>query len=297
MTLLQLNYFLAVYQYRNMTKAAEASYISQPSISNAIRDLETELGTPLFWRNKGLEPTAAGEKLAALAAPLVKQFERIPEEVRRYLCQLPARVKLGIETVIGDFFDDRFLDLLEDASSLLERVNYCGIDYLERCVSDGTMDFALITSVGELEDPRFHIHSIYHGGISLYVHREDPLAARSALRPREMAGIPIAGFADLAMPQEEYRQLLGQMLGGIPPANIVCYSTSLSTIYRIVQKGIAGAILLGGLFTPEGIREVPIETEKGIRISLIWRGDRVLTGEELSFIRRVERLFVFAERE
>lgn len=292
MTLSQLNYFLAVYQHRNMTKAAEACYVSQPSVSNAIRDLEAELHTLLFWRNKGLEPTAAGEKLASLAAPLLKQFEALPEKLHNYLHQVPSCIKLGIETVVGEFFDDRFIDICQKNPSFIEKVNYCGADFLQRCIQDETMDFALITSVDPFENPRFYVHTVYCGSVCLYTHKDNPLAACALVRPEQLADIPLVGFSEYALSQEEYQELLVQMLGNLYPRNIVCYSTNLSTVFRIIQKKIASAILLEGLFTSASdIQAVPIASEKKIYFSLIWKTGRVLTGEEVLFIKTVEKLF------
>lgn len=295
MTLAQLNYFLAVYQHRNMTKAAEACYVSQPSVSNAIRDLEAELHTLLFWRNKGLEPTTAGEKLASLAAPLLKQFESLPEKLHNYLHQVPPCIKLGIETVVGEFFDDRFIDLCQKNPSFIEKVDFCDADYLQRCVHDETMDFALITSVGPFENPRFYVHNVYCGSICLYTHKDNPLAGCVLVSSEQLTDIPLVGFSEHALSQEEYQKLLVQMLGNLFPYNIVCYSTNLSTVFRIIQKKIASAILLEGLFTnASDVWAVPIASEKKIYFSLIWKIGRVLTGEDVLFIKTVEGLFALS---
>ena len=73
MTILQLQYFQAVYEYRNMTRAANALYVSQPSVSTAIQELEDEFSVKLFLRTKPLQPTQAGQRppTALLRAPTV----------------------------------------------------------------------------------------------------------------------------------------------------------------------------------------------------------------------------------
>ena len=58
MDIRELRYFAAVYRERNLTVAARACFVSQPSISTAITHLEAELGTTLFIRHKkGVAPT------------------------------------------------------------------------------------------------------------------------------------------------------------------------------------------------------------------------------------------------
>ncbi len=60
-----IEYFLAVVEYRNFTKAAQSLYISQQSLSENIRRLEEEIGTPLLYRCRSLSLTPAGEFLVS----------------------------------------------------------------------------------------------------------------------------------------------------------------------------------------------------------------------------------------
>ena len=62
MDIRELRYFAAVYRERNLTEAAKRCFISQPSISAAITNLEAELGTTLFIRHKkGVAPTRSAD--------------------------------------------------------------------------------------------------------------------------------------------------------------------------------------------------------------------------------------------
>ena len=66
MDIRELRYFAAVFRERNLTAAARRCFISQPSISAAITNLEAELGTALFIRHKkGVAPTEAAEQFHA----------------------------------------------------------------------------------------------------------------------------------------------------------------------------------------------------------------------------------------
>ena len=69
MDIRELRYFAAVFRERNLTAAAKRCFISQPSISAAITNLEAELGAALFIRHKkGMAPTEAAEQFHAVAA-------------------------------------------------------------------------------------------------------------------------------------------------------------------------------------------------------------------------------------
>ena len=80
MTLIQLEYFCEVYKCHNFSKAADAMNISQPSISIAISNLETELGVPLFRRSKRqILPTEEGDMLYGMAISLLHMAFDITE--------------------------------------------------------------------------------------------------------------------------------------------------------------------------------------------------------------------------
>lgn len=72
MDIRELRYFAAVFRERNLTAAARRCFISQPSISAAITNLEAELGTTLFIRHKkGMAPTASAEQFHSVARRII----------------------------------------------------------------------------------------------------------------------------------------------------------------------------------------------------------------------------------
>jgi len=76
MDLRRLRLFLAVVDEGGMTRAAEAAHVSQPSVSQAVRELEAELGTPLFHRvGRRVVLTAAGEALVEPARQVLRDVE------------------------------------------------------------------------------------------------------------------------------------------------------------------------------------------------------------------------------
>ncbi|WP_407184304.1 LysR family transcriptional regulator [Bradyrhizobium centrosematis] len=76
MDIRELRYFAAVYRECNLTAAARACFVSQPSISIAITNLEAELGTTLFIRHKkGVAPTASAEQFHALARRIIDEAD------------------------------------------------------------------------------------------------------------------------------------------------------------------------------------------------------------------------------
>src|SRR5438132_8644786 len=76
MDIRELRYFAAVFSERNLTAAARRCFISQPSISAAITNLEAELGTTLFIRHKkGMAPTASAEQFHSVARRIIDEAD------------------------------------------------------------------------------------------------------------------------------------------------------------------------------------------------------------------------------
>ena len=74
MTLTQLRYVIALADTHSMNKAARALFISQPSLSQAVRELEEEIGVTLFDRNnRGVRTTPEGEEFLGYARQVVEQ--------------------------------------------------------------------------------------------------------------------------------------------------------------------------------------------------------------------------------
>lgn len=80
----QVKYFLAIARTGNFSRAAEQVYITQPALSQQIRKLEDELGTPLFERHQhGASLTPAGVAFYGYALSVTEQTERIKARLNR----------------------------------------------------------------------------------------------------------------------------------------------------------------------------------------------------------------------
>jgi len=93
----QLQYFIAVSEHMNFSKAAERLHISQPSLSNAIKKLEHEIGSPLLDRNtRNLQLTEAGEVLFERAKVIVKNMEVLKIEMDEVVVHGTSEITIGV---------------------------------------------------------------------------------------------------------------------------------------------------------------------------------------------------------
>lgn len=97
MDLRQLRYFVAIYEHRNLSRAAAASNVAQSALSLHMSNLEADLGTPLFIRlPRGMTPTAAGERLYSHAKTILRAFETAESDLRQAAGRIAGDVAVGM---------------------------------------------------------------------------------------------------------------------------------------------------------------------------------------------------------
>jgi len=104
MTLNELRYVVAVARERHFGRAAEACFISQPTLSVAVKKLEDELGVSLFERRKGeVSVTPIGEQVVAQAQRVLEEASGIQQIARQGQDQLDGTLRLGAIYTIGPY--------------------------------------------------------------------------------------------------------------------------------------------------------------------------------------------------
>ncbi|MFH1215908.1 MAG: selenium metabolism-associated LysR family transcriptional regulator [Pseudomonadota bacterium] len=100
----QLRIFVSVYRNRSFSKASEQLYISQPTISEHIKNLERSLGCLLFDRlGRKIEPTSEADLIFPKALQLIEDLEKINEIVAKSVDRVKGKLVLGASTIPGNY--------------------------------------------------------------------------------------------------------------------------------------------------------------------------------------------------
>ena len=96
MTVQQLKYILKVAEVGSITEAAKLLFISQPSLSNSIKETEKEAGITIFLRSRiGITLTKDGAEFLGYARQVIQQMELLED---RYVTNLPGKVTFGVSS-------------------------------------------------------------------------------------------------------------------------------------------------------------------------------------------------------
>jgi DNA-binding transcriptional LysR family regulator len=111
MTLQQLRYAITIADCNSMNKAAQALFISQPSLSASIKDLENEIGITIYKRtNRGITITPEGDEFLGYARQVAEQYELINQ---RYVDKKSVKKKFSVSTQHYSFAVKAFVEMVK----------------------------------------------------------------------------------------------------------------------------------------------------------------------------------------
>jgi LysR family transcriptional regulator, hydrogen peroxide-inducible genes activator len=202
----QVRYFLAVAQHLNFSRAAKECNVTQPSLSRAVQQLETELGGPLFHReHRSTHLTDLGQMVRPYletiysASTKAKKLSRELKELKR------VPLKLGIMSTISPAEIVELIAALKTQYGGLElRLCDANAGDLRRRLLEGDLEVAVYALPGEEIDDRTHIFPLFNEQMVIAVHQGHRLANQGCYPVRELDGenyihrmnCEFAGYAD-----------------------------------------------------------------------------------------------------
>ena len=202
MTLQQIKYALAIADIGSMNKAAEQLFISQPSLSSSIKELEKEIGINIFLRTgKGVTPTSEGEDFLIYARQVYQQYDIL---LQKYSEHKGLKRKFGVssqhysfavkafvetvkkyDTLNFEFAmrETRTADVITDVGSLRSEIGILYMDnfnrkVIEKMLADNDVDFIPLINC------RAYV----------YMWKEHPLAKESSVSLEQLKDYPCLSF-------------------------------------------------------------------------------------------------------
>ena len=186
MTLTELKYIVAVARERHFGRAAEACFVSQPTLSVAIKKLEEELGTQIFERRTNeVTTTPAGERIVSQAQRVLDEAGRIKEIARQGKDPLAGPLRLGVIYTIGPYLLPSLVrQLLKDAPQmpLLLTENFT-VKLLE-LLKNGEIDVAIMAL--PLPETGLLLQAVYDEPFIIAVPRLHPWAKRKSIPSEDL---------------------------------------------------------------------------------------------------------------
>lgn len=240
MELRHLRYFLAVAENCHFRNAAEELLVSQPTLSQQIKDLEAELGSALFERvGRRVRLTQAGETYREYARRALNVLEEGQAVLHEYDELLRGSLTVGVVQTVNAYLTPPVVaKFVADVPNVFLSVKEHSADEIEEGVLAGTLDLGISfePSVGR----EFDAQPLFNEEFVLVVDANHPLAARKRVRIEDLRDVPLAllnrAYCTRRMIEDVFRQ-----------ANVSCRVAvelnSVSGLVGVTESGGPATIL------------------------------------------------------
>ena len=292
-TLQQLHYFIEVAAEGSITGAAELLYVAQPTMSAAMKDLESRVGRTLLVRSaRGVTLTDEGAEFLGYARQVVEQMSLLEQ---RYLGQPPSRRLLGVSAQHYSFVVEAFIrmvrsgdaeqyefslretrtwDIIEDVRTLRSEVGILYRNDFNRKVIDKL-----------LRDSGLAFHPLFVAVPHIFISRQNPLASRERVTLDDLADLPRLTFDQGANNSFYFAEEILSTLSSKREIRV----SDRATIFNLLI-GLDGYTISTGIVSddldPE-IVAIPLEVDESIEIGWISHSGIPLTEQAQRYLAEV----------
>ncbi|HVL01373.1 MAG TPA: LysR substrate-binding domain-containing protein [Dongiaceae bacterium] len=276
MTLTELKYIVTLAQERHFRKAAERCFVSQPTLSVAIKKLEDELDVVIFERNRSdVRLTLVGERIVGQARKVLEEAEIVKLLAQEGKGQLNLPLRVGAIFTVGPYLFPHLIRSIKpiapDMPLILEE-NYTSA--LRQKLRNGDLDVIIISL--PFEEPDVEILDLYDEPFEVLVPARHPLAQQEKITRKQL--------------EKERVLLLGeghcfreQVLNACPGIarsgenHSLPQGTSLETLRHMVASGLGLTIVPSSsngqhIYDEDTLVERPFAGKIPYRrISIVWR--------------------------
>lgn len=298
MTLQQLRYLIAIAENGSISSAAHELYVSQSSLSIAVKDIERECGVTIFERSsKGITLTREGNELLGYARQVVEQADLMEARYSRHA--KPVSQHLSIASQHYAFPVEAFIEFVKDYEgegytfTLRETRTSEIIEDVKEFRSD--IGILYMSSFNEavlgklLEDSNLSFTRLFQARPHIFVGEDHPLASRSLVRIEDLEDFPRYSFEQgtnnsFFFAEEPFSEL--------PHSKKVIVSDR-GTLSNLLSHYIGYTVSTGVLSSEmhSGIVSIPLETDEKMVVGYIIHNERQLSELAQKYIETL-KLFI-----
>ncbi|MFD2514600.1 hydrogen peroxide-inducible genes activator [Pontibacter locisalis] len=260
MTLIQLEYLLAVDTYRHFATAAEHCFITQPTLSMQLQKLEDELGVLLFDRSRvPVRPTEIGKEIIAQARVVVSESKKIQDIVQGQKQELSGELRIGVIPTLAPYLIPLFItSFLDKHPNVRVVVQELLTDQITEKLKHEQLDVGLL--VTPLDDKSIKELPLFYESFVTYINPKHPLAKHASIKPEQLDMDELWVLNEGHCFRSQVLNICNRSSsGGSEQTNNLDYrSGSLETLKRIVetQHGLTLLPELSVLEMPENKRQL-----------------------------------------
>ncbi len=186
MTLIQLEYIVAVDTHRHFGRAADSCHVTQPTLSMQIHKLEEQLGVTIFDRQKQpIIPTETGKRIIEQARKTLHESRKIEEMIRMEKGEMTGTLNIGIIPTLSPYLLPLFINqFLERYPEIHLNVEELVTEEILRRLKTEELDLGLLVS--PLDESTLRTRTIFHEEFIAYVSHRSPLFQKEKLSYKDL---------------------------------------------------------------------------------------------------------------
>ncbi|MCM3672175.1 LysR family transcriptional regulator [Mesobacillus maritimus] len=280
MELKHLQYFTEVVKHGSFSKAAESLYISQPNISNVIKDLEEELEVKLLIRTtRKLELTDTGRLLYQYGQQVSQTLQQFYQELDDTKNSKKGSVKMGIFPMLGtEFFTNMIANFHLQYPEIRVRFVEDGARKLRESLLQGDLD--LVVMPYPIDEKVYDFFPFLSGELRILVHQQHPLANKSSVKWGELVDENFIIFREGFTIHDTIIEECGRL--GFEP-KIICETSQWNFMIEMVSNHQGITILPQSKFNEidsqhHKLKVLPlVDPEKEWNLGIAWRKESYLS--------------------
>jgi len=242
-TLTQLRYIVALHQTGHFGNAASQCFVSQPTLSIAIKKLEQELAVTVFERSRGkIRTTPLGRDIVVQAQRVLEQAKAIKELAQQGKNPLTSTLSIGAIFTVGPYLFPKFvprLNKLAPAMPLYIEENYTSV--LRERLRGGELDAIVIAR--PFEEPDVVCQDLYQESFVVLLNKQHPLALQETIGPRQLEREHVLLLGDGHCFRDQILEICPGLERSADPLQSVVEGSSLETLKYMVASGLGITVL------------------------------------------------------